>query len=77
MWQSQVEIEHYSIAYLSRSKHYSAELLLRAGLIHAALMHVKSIYVVHMSPAINRSSALQCFECRKKRWKMQQNGLRI
>ena len=39
MWQSQVEIEHYSIAYLSCSKHYSAELLLRVGLIRTALMH--------------------------------------
>ena len=65
VWQSQVETKHYSIAYLSRSKHYSAELPLRAGLIRTALMHVKSIYVVHVSPAVNGSSALQCFECRK------------
>ena len=48
MWQSWVEIEHYSIVYLLCSKHYSAELPLRAGLIRVALMHDKSIYVVHM-----------------------------
>ena len=38
MWQSRVEIEHYSVAYLIallRSKHSSAELPLRAGLIRA------------------------------------------
>ena len=33
MWQSWVEIEHYSVTYLSRLKHCSAELLLRAGLM--------------------------------------------
>ena len=38
MWQSRVEIEHYSVAYflaLLRLKHSSVELLLRAGLIQA------------------------------------------
>ena len=39
MWQSQVEIKHYSAAYLLRSKHCSAELPLRAGLMCTALMH--------------------------------------
>ena len=30
LWQSRVEIQHYSIAYLSRLKHCSAELPLKA-----------------------------------------------
>ena len=38
MWQSWVEIEHYSIVYLLYLKHCSAELLLRARLICTALM---------------------------------------
>ena len=37
--QSRVEIEHYSIVYLSRSKHCSAELPLRVVLMCAVLMH--------------------------------------
>ena len=30
LWQSRVEIQHYSVAYLSRLKHCSAELPLKA-----------------------------------------------
>ena len=40
MWQSRVETEHYSIVILTillHSKYYSADLPLRAGLIHADL----------------------------------------
>ena len=46
MGQSWVEIEHDSHAYLPCSKCYSAELLLRVGLMHAALMHgyLKSLH---------------------------------
>ena len=35
MWQSQIEIEYYSIAYFERITEYSAELPPRAGLIRA------------------------------------------
>ena len=35
MWQSQVEIEHYSVAYFN----HITELLLRVGLIRAAYVH--------------------------------------
>ena len=38
MWQSWVEIEHYSIVYLLYLKRYCAELLLRAKLICTTLM---------------------------------------
>ena len=39
MWQSQIEIEYYSVVYLSALSsltHYSAELLLRAGLVRVS-----------------------------------------
>ena len=66
LWQSQVEIKHYSAAYLSCSKHCSTELLLRTGLIRTALMHE---YLISLRSAYERrpygSSALQCFECGK------------
>ena len=43
----------------------STKLWLRVGLIHAAKVHEQStkVYVVHMSSALNGSSALQNFEC--------------
>ena len=57
MWQSRVEIEHYSVAYFSTalppSKHCSAVLPLRAGLICAMLTY---------QALINGSTALQRFE---------------
>ena len=43
MWQSGVEIKHYSVAQLNHItiylKHCNAKLLLKAGLIRAAKMH--------------------------------------
>ena len=65
MWQSQVEIPLHNSTALPRSKHCSAKLPLRAGLICAAKMHeyLISLYVARMSPAIKGSSVLHCFEC--------------
>ena len=57
MWQSQVEIKHYSVAYFDRITTFkSTELLLRAGLIHTVCR--KCIWA---PPTLNISSALQCF----------------
>ena len=64
MWQPWVEIKHYSIStVLLRSKCCSAVFPLRAGLIHAAKLH-QCLISLHsaMSPALNRSSALQHFK---------------
>ena len=69
MWQSRVEIEHYSIAYLSRSKCCSAELPLRAGLIRAAWMYGYLISLVaNTSLTLNgslRYSTLSAEKCNK------------
>ena len=64
MLQSQVEIKHYSIAYLSHSKHCGAELPLGAGLIHTALMdeYLISLHVAHTSHTLNGHSALLHFK---------------
>ena len=64
MWQSQVEIQHYSIStMLLRLKRCSAVLLLRVGLIrvpklHQCLINLHSVY----EPHLNRNTALQHFE---------------
>ena len=66
MWQSQVEIEHYSVAYFARIAAFEA--LLRGASVkggaHALgkLINTCHIYTVRMSPALNRSSALWRFE---------------
>ena len=68
MWQSQVEIERYFVAFstaLPRSKHCSAELLLKAGLIRYVDLHVSGIHastLSYMSPTLSRSSALLRFK---------------
>ena len=68
MWQSRVEIEHYSVVYFDHittgSKSSNAELPLRAGLIctaktHEYLLSLRSAY----EPCPLWKFALQCFEC--------------
>ena len=53
MWQSQVEIEQYSIVYFNR---------VRNSVMHCQCLNTLHVYAVHMSPALNGSSALQRFE---------------
>ena len=65
MWQSLVEIEHYSVRIsigLMHSKRSSAELPLRVGLIRFVSSSMLAIFTQCMSPTLNRSSALQRFE---------------
>ena len=60
IWQSWVEIKHYSVAYFDRIT--STELLLRAGLIRR-LIRYSYTFTARMSPALNKSFVLQCFKC--------------
>ena len=66
LWQPQVGIEQYSVAYfdpLPRSKHSSAELLLRVGSYALCKCGKYSwVYPVSMSPTLSGSSALEHFE---------------
>ena len=68
VWQSQVKLNVVPLHILFtilHSKHCNTELLLRAGLICALCRCTNTwhVYAVRMSPALNRSSALQCFKC--------------
>ena len=62
MWQSLVEIEiiplRISITLL-RSKRCNTVISLWVGLIHVKLINT---CIARMSPTLNRSSVLQCFE---------------
>ena len=66
MWQSRVEIKHYSVAYLdhcvrsalAQNFHYR-----QGSYALGKLMNTYHIYTVHMSLALNGSSALEHFEC--------------
>ena len=63
MWQSEVEIDHYSIAFFTAlpcSKCCNTELPLRVGLIF--VIRNPCINTVCMSSTLNRSSALQRFK---------------
>ena len=62
VWQSQVEIKHYSAAYLLRSKHCCAELPLRAGLVHSFDAWIPDKSACIWAPTLYGSSVLQCFK---------------
>ena len=65
MWQSQVEIEHYSVAYFARIAVFKALLHGASvkGWAHALgkLIHTCHVYTERISPALNGISALQRF----------------
>ena len=67
MWQSQVEIKHYSIAYFNCITAFEAFLRRTSvkGRAHyiCKLMNTYLIHTAHVSPALNRSSVLEHFEC--------------
>ena len=64
MWQSQVEIEHYSIVYFDRITVFKA-LYRRTSVKRGAGMHCVNVVSIHeftQSPSLNGSSALECFK---------------
>ena len=63
MWQSRVEIEHYSVAYFNRITAFEVRTSVKGG-AHALgkLINTCHVYTARMSPALNGSSALQRFE---------------
>ena len=67
MWQSRVEIEHYSVAYFNCITAFKALLhrtSVKGGTHYMCkLMNTYLIYTARVSPALNRSSALERFEC--------------
>ena len=64
MWQSQVEIEHYSIAYFDRVAAF--EVLQRSTSVKGKAHTCSEDYLINlhsaMSPTLNGSAALQHFE---------------
>ena len=64
MWQSRVEIEHYSIAYFDRVAAFEA--LQRSTSVKGRAHMRSEDYLINlhsaMSPALNGSAALQHFE---------------
>ena len=66
VWQSQVEIEHYSVAYFDYrvrsavARNFHRE---QGSYTQHKYMNTGHVYSARMSPALNRSSALQCFKC--------------
>ena len=67
MWQSQVEIKHYSIAYFNCITAFEAFLRrtsVKGGAHYICkLMNTYLIHTAHVSPTLNRSSVLEHFEC--------------
>ena len=66
VWQSRVEIEHYSVAHFNRDSVQNAVVQnFRQGwdsyVLHR-LIRYSCIFTACMSPAFNRSFALQCFK---------------
>ena len=66
MWQSCVETEDYSIAYFDRIAAFKAlyhwTSVKGSSYALCRLFSYSRIYEAHMSPALNRSSAIQCFQ---------------
>ena len=69
VWQSRVEIKHYSVVQFDCVTVFEAlwrKTSVKGMVIHAAKMH-EYMYLLSlcscMSPTLNKSSALQCFEC--------------
>ena len=61
MWQSRVEIEHYSVVYFGHITRCNTVRTLQVGLIRTVYTH-EYLTHLHMSSTPNRSSALQRFE---------------
>ena len=61
MWQSRVEIEHYSVVYFGHITRCNTVCTLQVGLIRTVYTH-EYLTCLHMSSTPNRSSALHCFE---------------
>ena len=66
VWQSGVEIKHYSVVQFDCVTMFKAlwrKTSIRGGLIHVAEMHEYLLSLCsRMSPTLNKSSALQHFE---------------
>ena len=65
MWQSRVEIKHYSVAYFNHTAAFEAlerRTSVKGG-AHTHYVNTYHVYTARMSPALNRSSALERFEC--------------
>ena len=64
MWQSRVEIEHYSVAYFDCFTTFEALHSIKAQYVHVLckLVRYSCIYAAHTTPALYGRSTLQYFE---------------